>query len=151
MDIGEIRTDHMTLPRSEKLHYYENFYKTTGKLVHPIVIDEENRLRDGYISYLLARKYGEQIDILKVTSRQSIAKIVIGRHVYRVDGEYRIKCNKYYRWLYDLGHAVVPGDILRVETKKGKAYMCVEKIDYLIGKECYSQHARALKHMENKI
>src|SRR5699024_2600633 len=55
--IEEIRTDRMCNPSPEKLWYYEEYYQKSKKLPHAIVVDEDKQLRDGYISYLLAKKY----------------------------------------------------------------------------------------------
>ena len=52
----EIQTNQMSDPSQEKLLYYEQYYQKTKRLSHAIVVDEKKELRDGYISYLLAKK-----------------------------------------------------------------------------------------------
>lgn len=47
----------MSEPLPEKIWYYEQYYQKTKKLPHAIVVDEDRQLRDGHISYLLAKKY----------------------------------------------------------------------------------------------
>ena len=54
--IEEILTDMMSNPSQEKIWYYEQYYQKTKRLPHAIVVDEDRQLRDGHISYLLAKK-----------------------------------------------------------------------------------------------
>lgn len=55
-----------TTPGSRKMERAEQRYIQTGKLPPVIVINDENVLIDGYITYLLAKKYGiEQIDVYR--------------------------------------------------------------------------------------
>lgn len=39
----------MTEPRHKKYEYYKDYYKETGCVPHDILIDENNRMVDGYI------------------------------------------------------------------------------------------------------
>ena len=61
--IEEIQIDMMSNPSSEKWVYYEQYYQKTKQLPHAIVVDENKQLRDGYVSYLLAKKYGVQAEV----------------------------------------------------------------------------------------
>ena len=54
--MDEIRLDYMTMPRPGKLEYYEKYYLLSGGLAHGIIVDENRQLRDGYTSYILAKK-----------------------------------------------------------------------------------------------
>ena len=84
--IEEIQTDMMSNPSSEKWGYYEQYYQKTKQLPHAIVVDENKQLRDGYVSYLLAKKYGVQAEVCGMVSGQPLRKIVKGRHVYCLMG-----------------------------------------------------------------
>lgn len=146
--IEEIRTDAMSDPSPEKLRYYEQYYQRTNKLPHAIVVDEEKQLRDGYISYLLAKKYDAHADVYETTSSQPLRKIVRGAHVEFSGGRWRKKSDKRYVWKYMLKEPVVPGDILLAETKTGMDFMCVDKIDYVAGHEFCSQYKKIRRHMD---
>ncbi len=137
----------MTKPQPEKLLYYEDYYKKVGNLAHDILINEDNQLCDGYISYLLAQKYRLHPDIYQVLNGQPYRKVVCGRHVKFEEGEWRIKSDKFYNWIYTLKEPVVPGDILQVETSQGLAYMLVEKVGYLTGKEFCNEHKKVREHI----
>lgn len=114
-----IKTDHMASPSEEKWKYYEDYYKITKHLAHALVVDENGRLRDGYISYLLAMKYNLRPEVYEAFSDQPLAKMVIGRHVGASGGKYIIRNKRAYCWKYTLDKAVAPGDILEVYTRKG--------------------------------
>lgn len=148
--MDEIRTDRMSDPSPEKIWYYEQYYQKTKKLPHGIVVDENRQLRDGYISYLLAKKYNIRADICEMVSGQPLRKIVGGMHVKFSDGKWRKTGRKRYIWIYTLKSPVVPGDILMVNTKKGKAFICVDKIDYAAGKFC-SKYKKVRKHLNTHL
>lgn len=145
--LDEIRTDHMSEPSLEKLKYYEEYYQTFHKLAHGIVTDEKGQLRDGYTSYIIARKYGEQPDIYETFAKEPLRKVVRGHHVEQKGDTWRIKSHKRYSWNYTLKKAVVPGDILKVRTSKGWAFMCVDRIDYVTGAEFCREHRKVKEHM----
>lgn len=143
----QIRLDHMAEPSAAKLEYYEKYYQKSHKLAHGIVIDEHGYLRDGYTSYIIAQKYGIRPDIYEAFANQPLRKTVRGQHVLRDGDTWKVKSSKNYIWNYTLKSPVVPGDILKVKTKKGQAYICVRKIDYITGKEFCDEHRKVLKHM----
>lgn len=145
--IEEIRTDAMSNPSPEKLWYYEQYYQKTNQLPHAIVVDEDKQLRDGYISYLLAKKYGENADVYEMISAQPLRKIVKGMHVEFSDGKWRKKSDRRYIWIYTLKEPVVPGDILLVNTRKGADFVCVDRVDYAAGNGFCSKYKRVRKHM----
>ncbi len=149
--LDEIDVRHMASPLEEKYCYYEQYYFLTGNLPHAILVDENRRLKEGYISYLLSARYHVKADIKEVFSVQPCRKIVIGRHVASVGGRYVYHGAKRYAWIYELAEPVVPGDILMVEAPGGQAFMCVEAVDYLTGVKFCAEHKFASRHVKSFI
>ena len=149
--LEEIQTDMMSNPSPEKLWYYEEYYQKTKQLSHAIVVEENKQLRDGYISYLLAKKYDAKAEICEMVSGQPLRKIVKGRHVVLSNGKWLQKSNKRYTWIYTLKKPVVPGDILLVNTKKGRTYICVDRIEYTAGQEFCLRYNTVKKHMNVRM
>ena len=145
-NLGEIELQHMTKPRDVKYSRYETYYLENKELAHGIIVDENKKIRDGYISYLLAKKYGCKVDIIDVPKKSAISKLVIGHHVeYNNEQNTQIvKNGRRYAWIYNLKEAVVVGDILLVQTSKGHAYMQVEKITNIAGKGEISKHKKVI-------
>lgn len=147
--LGEIDVQSMIKASNAKYNRYEKFYMANKVLAHGIIVDEEQKIRDGYISYLLSQKYGCNIDIIEVPKDSPISKLVIGHHV-EYDNEqkdYVIKTGKRYAWLYTIHDAVVPGDILLVQTSKGNAYMQVEKVTVIAGKEATNRYKKVKRNL----
>lgn len=46
---------------------------------------------------------------------------------------------------------VVPGDILLVNTSKGRAYICVDRIQYVAGQSFCSRYNTVKKHMNMRM
>lgn len=149
--LREIHADNMTRPSPAKLRYYESYYLSSHKLAHKIVVDENLQLRDGYSSYILARKYRIRPDIYKAFTDQPLVKVIRGRHVSPGRKGWRFKSNSIYSWSYLLKKPVVPGDILQVQTKKGTAFVCVSEIDYAAGEEFCGEHLSVLKHTGKRM
>lgn len=147
--LGEIDQQRMTPPGDVKYSRYENYYLENKKLPHGIIVDENKQLRDGYISYLLAKKYGCKVDIMEVPKVSVIAKLVIGHHVeYHMEqNTYNTKTGRSYAWIYPLKEAVVVGDILLVQTSKGRAYMQVENITNIAGEDMIRKHKKAIRNI----
>lgn len=145
-ELEKIEVQHMTKPRDVKYSRYERFYLETKKLAHEIIVDEDKRIRDGYISYLLAKKHGCKVDVIEVPKESAISKLVIGHHVEYNEEQntYIAKTNKRYVWIYNLKEAVVIGDILLVQTCKGQAYAQVQKITNIAGKDAISKHKKVI-------
>ena len=145
-DLEEIETLHMTKPRDVKYSRYERYYLENKELTHGIIVDETKKIRDGYISYLLAKKYGCKVDIIEVPKESTIAKLIIGHHVEYDEEQntYISGSNKRYAWIYNLKEAVVVGDILLVKTRNGHAYMQVEKITNIAGKDAISKYKKVI-------
>lgn len=112
---------------------------------------KSKQLRDGYISYLLAQKYDARAEICEMVSGQPLRKIVKGRHVVLSAGKWKLKSNKRYIWIYTLKNPVVPGDVLVVNIKKGRAYICVDGIEYTAGKGFRSRYNTVKKHMNVRM
>lgn len=149
--LGEIQTDLMSNPSPHKVWYYEEYYQKTKQLPHGIVVDENKQLRDGYISYLLAQKYGAPADICEMVSEQPLRKIVTGRHVEFSHGKWRKKSEKRYVWIYPLKAPIVPGDILLANTKSGGDLICADSIDYIAGQEFCAKYKKIRKHMHMRM
>lgn len=149
--IEQIRTQHMEEPSVAKLTYYENFYQKHYTLAHGIIVDECGQMRDGYTSYIIARKYGIRPDVYEAYAGRPLRKVVKGQHVFRDGDIWKPKNNKIYIWNYTLKSPVVPGDILKVQTRKGQAFICVRQIDYITGEEFCKKHRNVLKHMKERL
>lgn len=155
--LSDIDCSLMAWPKASKLAYYEDYYLKTGELPHSILVDENDRLADGYISYLLAQKYnlrknmGKGLEIYRVESDVPYKKIVMGRHVAFDNDSIIIKNEKYYRWIYDIKEPVVPGDILLVRAGKGKDFMVVDRIDHEAGNKNLSVYKKVIKHTGKKM
>lgn len=145
--MDQIRSEHMSEPSSAKLEYYEKYYQKSHTLAHGIVVDEHGQIRDGYVSYIIAKKYGLHPDIYEAFAEQPLKKIVRGEHMLKDGDAWKAKSDKIYTWNYSLKDPVVPGDILEVRTQKGKAFICVREIDYITGKEFCKEHRNVIKHI----
>lgn len=60
--------------------------------------------------------------------------------------EDEVLIDKLYIWNYTLKDPVIPGDILKVRTKKGEDFMHVRGIAYATGKEFCKEHRNVVKH-----
>lgn len=147
--LKEIDIQHMTEPSTVKYNRYEKYYLENTELSHGIIVDENRKIRDGYIAYLLSEKYGCNVDIMEVPKGSPIAKLVIGHHVeYDTEQKtYVTKTGKRYAWIYTIHEAVVPGDILLVRTSKGDAYMQVEKITNIAGKKTIKRYKKVKRNI----
>jgi hypothetical protein len=145
-ELGDISVNGMSEPSNVKFQRYEQYYQSTHKLAHPIAVDEKCKLRDGYISYLLAVKYGLHPDIYEALSDQPVRKIVRGMHVTYRENTWENTANKSYKWIYNLREAVIPGDILQVHVNHGLAFMRVDSIYYITGKEFCREHRTVKRH-----
>lgn len=155
--VDEIDCSGMIPPGKAKMACYEEYYLKNNVLPHNILVDENNRLVDGYCSYLLAKKYGlkwgalEKNDIYQAESSVPHKKVVIGRHAVLKGNDVAVKGKKYYRWICDIKEPVVLGDVLLVKTGKGKDIMVVEKITYEAGMKNLGRLKKVLKHTGKKL
>lgn len=141
----------MSKPRKTKYRKYERYFLKHKEVSHPIIIDEQGFIRAGYISYLIAFKYGVDVDVYIIHSSDAIEKHVIGCHVVWNEHEkkYRYIRKKMYEWNYGLSQAVVPGDILYVQTQKGDAPMIVKRVMYVAAKES-AERMSVIKHIRTQ-
>lgn len=144
--VEKILTDRMADPLPDKVQYYEQYYLDSGKLPHAVVVDEKKQLRDGYISYLLAKKYGIRPDVYEAFAEQPLRKTVRGRHVKLAKGEWTVKSDRKFCWVYTLNDPVVPGDVLQVKTKNGLDFICADEVDYVTGREFCERHKEVKLH-----
>ena len=136
-----------TPPSEEKMERYENYFRRTGAFAHAIVVDEKNVVKDGYVTYLLAKRFHLIPEVVEVKAEESFYKVVQGFHVRFEDGAY-VSCSEMkYIWIYDKKSPVVPGDILIVDTRYGDALICVSEIFYLTGKAESSSHKKVKRHI----
>lgn len=149
--VDQIRLENMAEPSARKLEYYEKYYQESHTLAHGIVIDENGQLRDGYTSYILSKKYGICPDVYEAFAKQPLKKIVVGQHVSKDGDTWKVKGDRLYRWKYTLKSPVVPGDILKVRTKKGRAFIYVRSIEYAAGNEFCKEHRNVIKHMKESL
>ena len=155
--LDAIDCSRMAWPKEYKMAYYEEYYLKTNKLPHGILVDENDCLADGYVSYLLAQKYKlrqnivDGLEIYRVESDVPYKKIVAGRHVTLDKPDITIKSEKCYKWICDIKEPVVQGDVLLVKTKKGKDFMMVDKIFYEAGNKNLSSYKKVLKHTGKRL
>lgn len=131
--LEEINTEGMTAPKAAKLEYYRKYFEGKEMSAHrmtypnPIVIDEHNRLLDGYISYLLMKERGlESAECFLVSEGTVLKKYVNGVHLLNKAGA---TSQKRYTWAYPLREPVVRGDILVADTSRGKKLIQVTSVD----------------------
>ena len=99
--MNAIDCSQMIPPKESKMAYYEEYYLKTNELPHGILVDENDCLTDGYVSYLIAQKYNLKqnmfrgLEIYRVESEVPHKKIVAGRHVAFKNGDITIKSEKY--------------------------------------------------------
>ena len=81
LNLDKISVSGMTVPKPEKLEYYERYFLEEGRFASDVIVDEAWNLRTGYVSYLLARKYGVRPQIFEIRAACPIAKVVSGKYV----------------------------------------------------------------------
>ena len=127
-DLGQIIIQGEEPLDEERLRKYREYYNDSHEYAHEIIVDENNVLMDGYMTYLIAKETKSRPKIICVRRGQRFRKVVIGR--YTDDSKRHI-------WYYDHGPAVVPGDEITVD---GEKKMTVEKITYVAGKHDCEQY-----------
>ncbi|MDY4692107.1 MAG: hypothetical protein SO401_00835 [Blautia sp.] len=107
-----------TPPDPEKIKQKEEHFQKTGLLPSEILLDGQNYLLDGYISYLLAEKYGLE----KISVRYGKRLII---RAYHRAGE------KLYSWKLPehLADQVSVGDKVLVSTVYGHRYVTVAAVE----------------------
>lgn len=145
--LSDIVIKDMSPVSQKKMTKYSEYYDKTKSYAHGIIVDENNVLKDGYTSYLLAQENGKCPDIMKVRSGQVFKKTVRGKILRKTDNGYQEKGKKPYTWYYNLRAAVVPGDILYAKAKNGKVIMRVDEVSYVAGPYLCNIHKNILKHL----
>lgn len=148
LNLDKINVSGMITPKPEKIKYYEDYFLATGCFANAVIVDECWNIRAGYVTYLLAKKYGVRPQIFEIRASKPIVKTVRGRYVKYISWEWRFTNEKRSSWIYKLKESVVPGDILRVEESKGTAYMQVEEVQYVADPESLLSLRKALKHIK---
>lgn len=148
LNLDKINVSGMIAPKPEKLSYYEKYFLRTGHFANPVIVDEGWNIRAGYVTYLLAKKYGVRPQIFEVRASRPLTKVVRGRYVKYIAWEWKPLGTKQNSWIYTLRESVVPGDILRVESPRGTACMQVEEIGFTDGMEGGDGMRKALKHIK---
>lgn len=147
LNLDKINVSGMSMPRPEKLRYYERYFLEEGRFANAVVVDESWKIRAGYVTYLLAKRYGVRPRILQIRSSSPLIKAVRGRIVHYKDWKWSFAGTKGGLWRYGLKEPVVPGDILRVETGRGTACILVESLEYVEESEDGAEMYSALKHV----
>lgn len=151
LNLDKINVSGMTAPNPERLKYYENYYLAEGRFANAVIVDECWNIRTGYMTYLLAKKYGVRPPIFEIRAFRSLRKVVRGVYVrypacQQIPGDKRRET-----WLYTLREPVVPGDILRVEARKGASYIRVETVEYVAEDKSCAGMRRTLKHIRKSV
>jgi len=148
LNLDKINVSGMNAPKPERFKIYEDFYLAEGRFANAVIVDEHWNIRSGYMTYLLAKKYGVRPPIYEIRASRSVRKVVRGRY---------IRCREWGRepvnarqdsWLYTLKEPVVPGDILRVETKNGASNIQVTAVEYHTDEECAGMR-KVLRYMKH--
>ncbi|MCM1192675.1 MAG: hypothetical protein NC123_10275 [Butyrivibrio sp.] len=165
LNLDKINVSGMIAPKPERLKYYEEYYLAEGRFANAVIVDEHWNIRSGYMTYLLAKKYGVRPPIYEVRASRPLKKVVRGRYVRYpeweqsfADGQTEGRRSKGKRsadrrqdvWLYTLKEPVVPGDILRVETRNGASNIRVEAVEYVGEDESCAGMRRTLKHVRKR-
>ncbi|MGN0405762.1 MAG: hypothetical protein ACI4F1_11110 [Bariatricus sp.] len=146
--LDEINTEAMSEPEPGKIKKYREYFEQHGiseyTLTYPnlIVVDHDKNLLDGYISYLIMKEKGFTRAECLVADRDSrLKKFVYGIH-------WMGQNEKEYRWAYPLQDAVVPGDMLLVDTRFGEKLIKVTGVE--MGTEAYVDSMKKVIKMINR-
>lgn len=150
LNLDKINVSGMSAPKPERLKYYEDYYLAEGRFANAVIVDEHWNIRSGYMTYLLARKYGVRPPIFEIRASKPLRKVVRGRYVRYPAWERRAAGGKQESRLYTLKEPVVPGDILRVETRSGASNIRVEAVEYVVDDESCAGMRRTLKHVRKR-
>jgi hypothetical protein len=75
------------LPNKSKISARYNFYKKTGSFDREILVDENNRLIDGYTTYLICKMVGiENVRVLRIKAKFTVHDLLKMLHK-ELDGE----------------------------------------------------------------
>ena len=142
--------ENMTEPHRMKIERYRAYYRRKWDFAHEIIIDENNHIRNGYCSYLIAKEFGLQtVSVLRIDSSIPFEKVVSAYHVRRKNGVYAQASGKAYTWRANVRKPVIPGDILLVKTGERTCLVRVGRVGYAVGEEDCARYDEALKHIES--
>lgn len=151
LNLDKINVSGMSAPKPDRLKYYENYYLAEGRFANAVIVDECWNIRSGYMTYLLARKYGVRPPIFEVRASKPLKKVVRGRYASCPEGEPRSAARRQGTWLYTLKEPVVPGDILRVESRGGASNIRVEAVEYIADDGSCANMRRTLRHLRKSV
>ena len=147
--LDKIDTSNMSEPNPEKMNYYRKYIESNEsvseclKRLKPIVIDNNKRIVDGYITYLLMREH----EIKKVKcfiAREGciMKKYISGIHL----PESKKGSRKEYRWKCSIEEPVVPGDIVVANTRYGEKMVKVTRVNVAT-----AGYVKTLKAVKRKV
>ncbi len=143
--LDEIQIEDMAEPEPDKVNKYRNYFEEHGisennlTYPNPIVVDQNRKLLDGYISYLIMKERGYTYAECILENRgNTLKKYVYGIHMPGTN-------EKKYKWSYPLRDAVVPGDILLAETSQGVKSVKVTGVE--MGTEIYVDGLKKIRKM----
>lgn len=152
LPLKKIDISNMSVPKPEKMSCYRKYVQggesATERLKHlcPIVINRENKLVDGYITYLLMKEQGiEKATCLIVERDNTMKKYVSGIHL---PGNNK-STKKEYRWKCSIDEPVVPGEILIANTRYGEKLIRVTHVG--VATSGYVATLKSIKRKAGKL
>lgn len=118
-------------PSEEKMQMKKGEYIRSGKL-KPIMIDENNVLIDGYISYLILKEFGVENTTVIIKEKDNLKKFM-NKSTYYIYGIYK-NAGKEYSWFVPNGcidgfiGKALPGDKVLVNTRNGNKRVTITRI-----------------------
>ena len=122
-----------TTPGSRKMERAEQRYLQTGLLLANIIINDNNVLIDGYITYLLAVRHGlEQVDVYR-------------GYIEIIEAVHRAESNKVFQWRVPLRlyGQVQRNDFVMARTSSGVKRVLVKAVI----RQSYPEQGRTLKRI----
>lgn len=128
-----------TKPSEEKVQEKEMYFQDTGLLPSEITLDDQNRLLDGYVSYLLAVSHGLEDVPVRYGKRQVV------RAYHKRDG-------KRYTWELPerLIDQVAAGDKVLIRNTRGLRWVTVEAVEEYGEQEYPEPIKRVIKKKNTK-
>ncbi len=135
-------------PGEEKMQMKKGEYIRSGKL-KPIMIDENNVLIDGYISYLILKEFGVENTTVIIKEKDNLKKFM-NKPTYYIYGIHK-NAGKEYSWFVPSGCVdgfvgkVLPGDKVLVNTRNGNKKVTITRIVLLDNPPVKQRMRRAIK------
>ncbi len=124
----------MRPPAPEKFAYYENYFRNTGRILHPVFVDAEKNIVSGYIAYLLAKQYNHTIEVCQVFSSLPVQKIICGKMVVQQGQNYVPVEEESELEIYGLDATVSEGEVLWLRMENRICFLQIDRIEYATGK-----------------